>query len=324
MAAASSLASQVTSSLQDITSWELDSQHSGCLLRLSKLLTASSSFRLILLEFNDPLYRDRIIQQMTQFSIRTELLVLDESIVDFSEFERQLAALAGKCEAVHVLRLEVWLADAKTRESRFKGFNYHRETLAELCPFALLLWMTKADIKDFALRAPDLWAWRTDVLDLSLQPAWTSTPVVERAVERGSASVQNRQARIKEIEEYLDRESGKDGGSALLRLELGQLYNDLGDSTQALIAFQQALAVFRELDDRRQAAMAQVLIADIKASQGNTEYALKIYKEIVKLFDELGATCGRGGDAGKIADVLQDRGELDEALRIRREEQLPV
>ena len=27
---------------------------------------------------------------------------------------------------------------------------------------------------------------------------------------------------------------------------------------------------------------------------------------------------------GKIADVLQDRGELDEALRIRREEQLPV
>jgi len=27
---------------------------------------------------------------------------------------------------------------------------------------------------------------------------------------------------------------------------------------------------------------------------------------------------------GKIADVLQARGELDEALRIRREEQLPV
>lgn len=27
---------------------------------------------------------------------------------------------------------------------------------------------------------------------------------------------------------------------------------------------------------------------------------------------------------GKVADVLQDRGELDEALRIRREEELPV
>jgi hypothetical protein len=27
---------------------------------------------------------------------------------------------------------------------------------------------------------------------------------------------------------------------------------------------------------------------------------------------------------GKIADILQARGELDEALRIRREEELPV
>ncbi len=27
---------------------------------------------------------------------------------------------------------------------------------------------------------------------------------------------------------------------------------------------------------------------------------------------------------GKIAEILQARGELDEALRIRREEQLPV
>ena len=27
---------------------------------------------------------------------------------------------------------------------------------------------------------------------------------------------------------------------------------------------------------------------------------------------------------GKIADILQSRGEVDEALRIRREEQLPV
>jgi len=41
--------------------------------------------------------------------------------------------------------------------------------------------------------------------------------------------------------------------------------------------------------------------------------------------------CERLGDVrslavaqGKIADVLMDRGELDEALRIRREEQLPV
>ena len=37
------------------------------------------------------------------------------------------------------------------------------------------------------------------------------------------------------------------------------------------------------------------------------------------------ATCVRaGGDDGQIADVLAARGDLDEALRIRREEELPV
>ena len=37
------------------------------------------------------------------------------------------------------------------------------------------------------------------------------------------------------------------------------------------------------------------------------------------------ATCARAPSTmGKIADILQTRGELDEALRIRREEELPV
>lgn len=148
-----------------LESWELDSRHSGCLLRLRKLLVTASGFRLVLLEFNDPRYRDQIIRQVDGFPVKTAALVLDESVDSFDKFERCLSALAGQCQAVHVLNLERWLADDKTRESRFKGFNYHREALAERCPFTLLLWMIASDIKAFALKAPDLWAWRTDVFD---------------------------------------------------------------------------------------------------------------------------------------------------------------
>ncbi|MGB5063282.1 MAG: tetratricopeptide repeat protein [Candidatus Competibacter sp.] len=310
---------------QSLEAWELESKHSGCLLRLRKVLMAASGFRLILLEFNNPRYRDQVIRQIDGFPVKTASLRLDESVVDFETFERRLAALAGQWPAVHVLDLERWLADKATRAERFKGFNYHREALAERCPVALLLWMIEADIKALALQAPDLWAWRTEVFDFSSQPTRISAPIIiERDVARGSASVQERQARIKEIEEYLGRESGRDGSSAQLLVEQGQLYGDLGNPSAALGALEQALAIFRELDDRRQAAMSQGLMADIEAARGNTDGALKIYEEILKLFEALGDVRARAVTLGKIADVLQARGELDEALRIRQEELLPV
>ena len=319
-----STASPGVSFPQSLESWELDSRHSGCLLRLRKLLVTASGFRLVLLEFNDPRYRDRAIRQIDGFPVEMASLVLGESVDSFDEFERRLSALAGQCRAVHVLDLERWLADDKTRESRFKDFNYHREALAERCPFTLLLWMIAPDIKAFALKAPDLWAWRTDVFDFSSRHAPISAPVVERNVVRGSASARERQERIAEIEAYLDRELRKDGSGALLLTELGQLHGDLGHPDAALRTLERALAIFRETDDRRQAAMARGLMADIEAARGNTDEALETYREIMKLFEELGDVRSRAVTLGQIADVLEARGELEEALWIRREEQLPV
>ena len=42
------------------------------------------------------------------------------------------------------------------------------------------------------------------------------------------------------------------------------------------------------------------------------------------MYEKLGDVRSRAVTMGQIADVLQDRGDLEEALRIRREEELPV
>jgi hypothetical protein len=42
------------------------------------------------------------------------------------------------------------------------------------------------------------------------------------------------------------------------------------------------------------------------------------------VYERLGAVRERAVTMGSIADILSDRGDLDEALRIRREEELPV
>ena len=58
--------------------------------------------------------------------------------------------------------------------------------------------------------------------------------------------------------------------------------------------------------------------------QGEPEEALRIRrKEQLPIFERLGDVSSHAVTVGKIADVLETRGELDEALRICRE-QLPV
>jgi phosphopentomutase len=47
-------------------------------------------------------------------------------------------------------------------------------------------------------------------------------------------------------------------------------------------------------------------------------------EELLPVFERLGDVRSKAVTMGKIADILQARGQLDEALRIRQEEELPV
>lgn len=74
-----------------------------------------------------------------------------------------------------------------------------------------------------------------------------------------------------------------------------------------------------------------VELAAIKAThaeamllQRGPSWVLERLHEAASLFDAAGDARSKAVTMGKIADVLQRRGETDEALRIRRDEQLPV
>ena len=61
-----------------------------------------------------------------------------------------------------------------------------------------------------------------------------------------------------------------------------------------------------------------------RASHGDPDEALRWLEKARDEFQRLGDVRSRAVTMGKIADILQARGDLDEALRIRREEELPV
>jgi esterase/lipase superfamily enzyme/tetratricopeptide (TPR) repeat protein len=76
--------------------------------------------------------------------------------------------------------------------------------------------------------------------------------------------------------------------------------------------------------DPRARAMLLSASASRLIQTGGIDTAEKLLKEAVAVFETLGDVRARAVTMGKIADILQARGQLDEALKIRNEEELPV
>ncbi len=70
---------------------------------------------------------------------------------------------------------------------------------------------------------------------------------------------------------------------------------------------------------------AQLAVAHADATQQDDPVrALAAFEAARSVFERLNDVRSIAVTMGKIADILQQRGETDEALRIRREEEMPV
>ncbi|MCP4114753.1 MAG: hypothetical protein GY737_04985 [Desulfobacteraceae bacterium] len=145
-----------------------ESYHSGELRKLNRILKHFSGFQLVLIEHNNPMYRDKLIKYIKNIHGKScRMNVNTESFPDFYKFEEDLFELKKRrLSFVNIVPDDRWF---KGEEGviNLRGFNMHRELIAENCPFSVLLWMTGDDIDSFALEARDMWAWRTAVFDFT-------------------------------------------------------------------------------------------------------------------------------------------------------------
>ena len=162
--------------------------------------------------------------------------------------------------------------------------NYRRGALAERCARPLLVWIQSKALRSIATGAADLWAWRSGVFDFTLPAEKDGSIRLLSPYTRETATAPRRLARIAELQKHLAGRSPWRAVDVDLALELGDLQVSLGNVEEAEAAYRNARAALSRLDDRRLIAITE----------------------------------------GRIADILEARGELDEALRIRTEEELPV
>ncbi|MBI5184600.1 MAG: tetratricopeptide repeat-containing protein [Nitrospinae bacterium] len=109
-------------------------------------------------------------------------------------------------------------------------------------------------IKTFAIDAPDMWAWRSAVLDFSVEKAGiVHEPARESSLMEG-LPLKSRIKRINEIKEFLANkpEDLPASLSSSLLNELGRLFSSIGKYEVALKHFKESLKIWKETGNRRE------------------------------------------------------------------------
>ena len=265
--------------------------------RLVKLLTAKQRFALIFAVCANPTYRDSIIGQLRtvpDLAQRGELSIdlatqlplqsgASPAPADVQALELLLANEAAPGCIVHLVNTDGWLS-----EPALRTLNLRRNALATGTDAALVWWLPAPVVATLVQFAPDLWAWRTGVLDFEgpvVGAVANAVPVPPMSfVQRTSLSLAQKGARV-----------------AVLRNAIAQIQDPV-QRFELMLEESALLVALGQLDDALRCLRQQVLP---QATSLADDYLIAVTQ-------------------GKIADVLQARGQLDEALKIRREQELPV
>ncbi len=260
-------------------------EHAREFERLIRAIDSAGRFRLLFAEFNQQFYRDSYIERLNAYYPSSAVLYVErEKLADASQLRARLHELAQTHRMIQVAEAQVWQATA--RHEWLRHLNAQRELLAQDCPVVLLFWLDEAVLKQLAVTAPDLWSWRSGVFNfvVTAQPSPMQELSPVPAATLALTEQQRRRQRIAELTEYLQNNAVSEALRASLLLEQGDLHQSIGELNEAMACFQTSLDLYRQRHDEA---------------------------NIAELLD-------------RVAGILQARGELDEALRIRQQEILPI
>jgi tetratricopeptide (TPR) repeat protein len=211
----------------------------------------------------------------------------EQAVISATQTDDLLADLQKTAQAasvIHIIDTQQWFDDREFY-ALLQRLNQRREWIAEQVNRGMVFWLFAEQISAFARVAPDLWAWRKAIVDFRNHAEDKPTAVIySQSINTNSTDYADKQARLTEINEYLASKSSYGLADADLCEEKCKILISIGELDAAMECAKQRLNICQDHNDKRGAA------------------------------DSL----------GYIADVLQARGELDAALKIRREEQLPV
>lgn len=245
---------------------DLISEHQKVFKRLKKVLTTAQGFTLILVEYNLPYYRDKIIDLLKK-DYNSVINIDSKNFKTYSELERQLVGSNKNKNQLFNLLL------TSTEQFNFEGFNIHREYISEQIHHPIILWMSSDDLKLFALTAPDMWAWRKSILNFYYIDNYNFISRENILIANHPANMPTydiNKMRINELKEYFyDNNQQKTNSDLNLFFELGSLYMNTAQYNLSINIYNELIE--KEDIGKSLAIEAQKKISDIHKILRNTE-----------------------------------------------------
>ncbi|MCK6412310.1 MAG: hypothetical protein L6Q55_07785 [Azonexus sp.] len=240
-----------------------------------RLLTTAlhgAPFQFVLCEIFDQTRRDRLIEIIDQAaataglsSHRIDCRELPDS-AGLEVLEALLNDLAARHTILHLCGFDHWLS-----RERWQALNIRRDAIAARCRARLLWWLDPDSVRQCALEAPDLWAWRSGVYDFTNTTPPTLPTQASYAPTIDPRSTLERTQRIGQIKAWLQQNPPDELRLPLLD-ELATLLQDFGQLDEALrIRLNEEMLGYEELGDVHSLLMTEANIAITLIKRGHSQ-----------------------------------------------------
>jgi len=301
------------------------------LIALGRLLRRSQGFVLAFVRSNAPVDTRRIVDELTAAISADELrlreLRLVEPVFDLYGRLKELRPALAASDVMAVTGFEHSIPSGVDVPPALERLNMAREYFRRLpCPVVFLL--PEYALVKFARKAPDFWAWRSGIFETRAAQIPPVAPSSDMPGDGGllNLSLEGKLRHLEVLTEMLAEHERRDAG---VEADKSELSRRIAILLRVLGEPEEAYVYAQKarelsLPESRERALALNEIAAILEARGELEEALRIRREVLMVYDKLGDVRERAVTMGQIADVHQARGELDQAIRIRQEEVLPV
>jgi tetratricopeptide (TPR) repeat protein len=171
--------------------------------------------------------------------------------------------------------------------------NYYRELYREQVPHPLLIWLPEYALTALARGAPDFWAWRSGLYELTPDREETDDsfqPLKQQTIHASlSLSAQRKRGRLTNLKgllaEYRELGTGPHERQAQGRIlhDIATFQESLGEWHEAGQAFAESLAIAREDGDPAEVAHRLGHLATVAGKQGDLLEAMRLCCEAIHL-----------------------------------------
>lgn len=174
------------------------------------------------------------------------------------------------------------------------NLNLQRETLSTI-PFKLVFWVRENALREIAEKAPDFWAWRSEVFDFRFVKAELAGPIStlgineKRFIDKNQDEIARRINLYEEILTQNEHEKKPEMRTiAFLSDKLAEMHYYSGDFEHAEKYWEKCADIYKQVDDRSGLAICLWNQGIIFSKKGNKKKQIELWQKSIDLNKSIG------------------------------------